>query len=33
VRDLAQKIIDGQQGEIRVLTSFLRKRGARPLPS
>lgn len=33
VRDLAQKIIDGQQGEIRVLTSFLRKRGARPLDS
>jgi uncharacterized protein (DUF305 family) len=33
VRDLAQKIINGQQGEIRVLTDFLRKRGARPLPS
>jgi uncharacterized protein (DUF305 family) len=33
VRDLAQKIIDGQQGEIRVLTAFLLERGQRPLPS
>jgi uncharacterized protein (DUF305 family) len=33
VRDLARKIVDGQQGEIQVLTALLLKRGDRPLPS
>ena len=33
VRDLAQRIVDGQQSELGVLLAFLQKRGARPLPS
>jgi uncharacterized protein (DUF305 family) len=33
VMSMAQKIVDGQKGEIKLMTDLLRHRGAQPLPS